>query len=88
MKSNKDVQVAVDEYFESLEKWFFKTGIMAWEIRSKKCIQLGGDYLEHEKHFRKSLYLFSWSGRELFNPPLCRDEHTRILLVFEYHQIK
>ena len=66
--SNKEIQVAVNEYFESLEESFLKTGIMALEIRRKKCIELGGDYVDEEKHFRKSLYLLSWSGRELFNP--------------------
>ena len=65
--SNKEVQVAVNDYFESLEESFFKTGL---ETKRQKCIELGGDYVEKQRHFRKSLYLFSWSSCELFNPPL------------------
>ena len=43
---NKEIQVPDNEYFESPEESFFKTGIMELETRWKKCIELGGDYVE------------------------------------------
>ena len=43
----RDVQVAVIDYFESLlEESFFKTTVMASETRWKKYIELGSDYVE------------------------------------------
>ena len=43
---NQEIQVTVTQYFESLDESFFKTGIVAFENRWKKCIELGGDYVE------------------------------------------
>ena len=46
LSSNKKVQIAVNEYFASLEESFFKTGIIALETKWKKSIELGNVYVK------------------------------------------
>ena len=46
MKFSSNKEVAVNEYFKSLEESFFKTGITALKTRWKKCIEVGDDYVE------------------------------------------
>ena len=75
LSSNKKVQIAVNEYFASLEESFFKTGIIALETKWKKSIELGNVYVKKWKHFRKSVFIFMVRTRtfqstlvQLYNP--------------------
>lgn len=44
--SNEEVTTFVNEYFESLDKNYFKVGIQKLQHRWAKCIELQGDYVE------------------------------------------
>ena len=45
-ESTDDVKRATEEFFEDLPASFYLEGIEKLETRSKKCIELKGDYIE------------------------------------------